>query len=288
VELTVGEIATATRGRVLVGDPGWPATSFSYDSRLLEAGACFFALQGSRDGHDFVHDAFARGAVVAVVARDPRDPNRPGARALVQVDDPLRALGDLGRLARDRMAGATVVGVTGSAGKTSTKDLAKAALSRRYEVLASPGSFNNEAGLPLTLLAGTARTEIVVAEMGARFAGNIRELCEIARPAVGVITHVGMAHAEHLGGRDGIARVKAELLDALPDDGVAIVNADDDMTPSLVAGRPFRVVPVGAGADPAVGVRVGAATLDGELRPEFTLDSPWGAARVRLDVRGEH
>src|SRR5690242_15854117 len=223
MELTVGEIAAATGGRVLAGDPGWPATSFTYDSRTLEPGACFFALQGDRDGHDFVHDAFTRGAVVAVVARDPRDPNRPGARALVQVDDPLPALGDLGRAARDRMSRATVVGVTGSAGKTSTKDLAQAALSRRFEVLASPASFNNESGLPLTLLAGTERTEVVVAEMGARFAGNIRDLCEIARPTVGVITHVGMAHAEHLGGRDGIARVKGELLDALPDDGVAIV-----------------------------------------------------------------
>ncbi|HEY7137171.1 MAG TPA: UDP-N-acetylmuramoyl-tripeptide--D-alanyl-D-alanine ligase [Acidimicrobiia bacterium] len=288
MELTVGEIAAATHGRVLAGDPSWPATSFSYDSRILEPGACFVALRGNRDGHDFVHDAFARGAVVAVVARDPRDPNRPGARALVQVDDPLRALGDLGRLARDRMGHATVVGVTGSAGKTSTKDLAQAALSRRFEVLASPASFNNESGLPLTLLAGTERTEVVVAEMGARFAGNIRDLCEIARPTVGVITHVGMAHAEHLGGRDGIARVKAELLDALPDDGVAIVNADDDVTPSLVAGRGFRVVPVGTTADPAVGVRVGDVALDHELRPEFTLDSPWGSTRVGLDVRGEH
>jgi UDP-N-acetylmuramoyl-tripeptide--D-alanyl-D-alanine ligase len=288
MELTVGEIAAATGGRVLAGDPGWPATSFTYDSRTLEPGACFFALQGDRDGHDFVHDAFTRGAVVAVVARDPRDPNRPGARALVQVDDPLRALGDLGRVARDRMSRATVVGVTGSAGKTSTKDLAQAALSRRFEVLASPASFNNESGLPLTLLAGTERTEVVVAEMGARFAGNIRDLCEIARPTVGVITHVGMAHAEHLGGRDGIARVKGELLDALPDDGVAIVNADDDVTPSLVAGRSFRIVPVGTTADPATGVRVGDVTLDHELRPAFTLDSPWGSTRVGLDVRGEH
>lgn len=288
MDLTVGDIAAAGGGRILVGDPEWVATSFTYDSRTLEAGACFFALQGSRDGHDFVHDAFERGAMVAVVSRDPQDPRRPGARALVQVDDPLRTLGACGRVARDQLERATVVGITGSAGKTSTKDLATAALSRRFDVLASPGSFNNESGLPLTLLAGTPRTEVVVAEMGARFAGNIRDLCDIARPTIGVITNVGLAHAEHLGDRDAIARAKGELLDALPDDGVAVLNADDDMTAALAANRAFRIVPVGFTADQSTGVRVGDVRLDDELRPQFVLTSPWGSATIRLDVSGHH
>ncbi len=289
MDMTVGDIAAATRGRILDGDPAWTATSFTYDSRTLEPGACFFALRGNRDGHDFVHDAFERGALVAVVERDVPDARRPGARALLRVDDTLRALGDCGRLARDRLTDATVVGVTGSAGKTSTKDLTRAALARRVEVAASPGSFNNESGLPLTLLGADARTEVVVAEMGARFAGNIRELCEIARPSVGVVTHIGLAHAEHLGGRAGVARVKGELLAALPADGTAVVNADDDMTPVLVRGCAAHVVRVGFGADPEAGdVRVGAVEIDDELRPSFALDSPWGSARVRLAVRGEH
>lgn len=288
MDLSVGEIAEATGGRILTGDPSWTASSFTYDSRALEPGACFFALQGNRDGHDFVRDAFERGSLVAVVARDPGDAHRPGARALVQVDDTLRALGACGRAARDRLVRATVVGITGSAGKTSTKDLAAAALSRRFDVLASPGSFNNESGLPLTLLAGTPRTEVVVAEMGARFAGNIRELCEIARPQIGVITNIGLAHAEHLGGRDAIARVKGELLDALPADGVAVVNADDDAVERLSRDRAFRVVPVGSAVDPERGVRVGDVHLDDDLRARFALSSPWGAATIQLDVRGLH
>jgi UDP-N-acetylmuramoyl-tripeptide--D-alanyl-D-alanine ligase len=288
MDLTVGDIAAATGGRILAGNPQWTATSFSYDSRRLDPGACFFALQGNRDGHDFVRDAFERGAMVAVVSRDPGDSQRPGARALVQVDDTLRALRECGRVARDRLVQAMVVGITGSAGKTSTKDLAAAALSRRFDVVASPGSFNNESGLPLTLLAGTPRTEVVVAEMGARFAGNIRELCAIARPTIGVITNVGLAHAEHLGDRDAIARVKGELLDALPDDGFAVLNADDAATVHLGADRAFRVVPVGFAVDPECGVRVGDVRLDDELRPAFTLSSPWGTVTTRLDVRGHH
>ncbi|MBV8952452.1 MAG: UDP-N-acetylmuramoyl-tripeptide--D-alanyl-D-alanine ligase, partial [Actinobacteria bacterium] len=288
MELTVSDIAATSRGRILAGDPGCTATSFTYDSRLLEPGACFFALRGARDGHDFVADAFARGARVAVVSRDPGDLAHGGARAIVEVPDTLHALGDCGRLARDRMPDATVVGVTGSAGKTSTKDLTAAVLARRFDVLASPGSFNNESGLPLTLLAGGPDTEVIVAEMGARFAGNIRDLCEIARPKIGVITNVGLAHAEHLGARADIARVKGELLDALPPDGVAILNADDEMTPALAANRRFRVVPVGFDADPRHGVRVGDVRVDAQLRPTFTLSSPWGELTATVGVRGHH
>ncbi len=288
MDLTVGDIAMATGGRIVAGEPHWAATSFTYDSRHLEPGACFFALRGDRDGHDFVQHAFAQGALVAVVTRDPGDHGRPGARALVQVDDTLRALGECARIARERMPKATVVGITGSAGKTSTKDLAAAALSRRFDVLASPGSFNNESGLPLTLLAGTPRTEVVVAEMGARFEGNISDLCAIARPTIGVITNIGLAHAEHLGSREDIARVKAELLDALPPDGVAILNADDEMTESLAAGRGLQVVRVGLGADPARGVRVEDVRVDHELRPTFRLSSQWGEVDVTLGMRGHH
>lgn len=288
MDLSVRDIAEATGGRILAGDPEWTATSFSYDSRSLESGACFFALQGNRDGHDFVRDAFERGALVAVVSRDPRDAHRPGARALILVDDTLQALGACGRVARERLVRATVVGITGSAGKTSTKDLAAAALSRRFDVLASPGSFNNESGLPLTLLAGTPRTEVVVAEMGARFPGNIRQLCEIARPRIGVITNIGLAHAAYLGDREAIARVKGELLDALPADGVAVVNADDDAVERLSRDRAFRVVPVGFSVEPERGLRVDDVHLDDDLRARFALSSPWGAATIRLDVRGLH
>jgi UDP-N-acetylmuramoyl-tripeptide--D-alanyl-D-alanine ligase len=284
MDVTLAEIAAVTGGTLKGGPADGLATSFAFDSRALEPGACFVALRGERDGHDFVGAAFEHGAVAALVARMPDDP--PGG-ALIVVPDPLAALADLGRWARTRLAGATVVGITGSAGKTATKDLTAAALSPSLAVHASIGSFNNEFGLPLTLLAAPMATEVVVAEMGARFAGNLTDLCAIARPDVGIVTHVGLAHAEHLGGRAGIARVKGELLEALPAAGVAVVNADDDATPELVSRTRARVLRVGAHAVDA-DVRTHDVHLDAELRPRFVLESPWGTTAVQLAVRGAH
>ncbi len=283
MDVTLAEIAAVTGGALHGGPADALATSFAFDSRALEANACFVALRGARDGHDFVGDAFERGAIAALVARMPAD--SPGA--LILVPDPLAALADLGRWARTRLAGATVVAITGSAGKTATKDLTAAALSSSLAVHASVGSFNNEFGLPLTLLAAPMATEVVVAEMGARFAGNIADLCGIARPDVGIVTHVGLAHAEHLGGRAGITQVKGELLEALPAAGVAVVNADDDATPELVSRTRARVLRVGArSAD--VDVATSEVHLDAELRPRFVVESPWGTTTVQLAVRGAH
>jgi UDP-N-acetylmuramoyl-tripeptide--D-alanyl-D-alanine ligase len=284
MDVTLAEIAAITGGALHGGPADQAATSFAFDSRTLEPGACFVALRDVRDGHDFVADAFERGAVVALVEQMPTE---AATGAWIVVPDPLAALAQLGRWARTRLAGATVVGITGSAGKTATKDLTAAALASSLAVHASIGSFNNEFGLPLTLLAAPMGTEVVVAEMGARFAGNIADLCDIARPDIGIVTNVGLAHAEHLGGRAGIARVKGELLEALPASGVAVVNADDDATPELVARTRARVVRVGAKADDAE-VRTRDVRLDIDLRPRFTLDTPWGTVPVHLGVRGTH
>jgi UDP-N-acetylmuramoyl-tripeptide--D-alanyl-D-alanine ligase len=284
MDVTLSEIEAVTGGTLQGGPAERVATSFAFDSRTLVPGACFVALRGARDGHEFVADAFDRGAVVALVEHPPADPS---VGAWIVVDDPLAALGRLGRWARTRLAGATVVGITGSAGKTATKDLTAAALAPTLAVHASVGSYNNEFGLPLTLLAAPSGTEVVVAEMGARFAGNIADLCEIARPDIGIVTHIGLAHAEHLGGRDGIARVKGELLEALPAAGLAVVNADDDATAELVGRTRARVLRVGSrpsGAD----LTTHDIELDDELRPRFVLESPWGSADVRLAVRGTH
>ncbi len=285
MRLTVSEIAHATGGKA-VGDGAVVAESFSIDSRTLQPGACFVALVAERDGHDFVADAFDSGAVVAVVARDVV--HRRGPRALVKVEDTLVALGELGALARDRLTGATVVAITGSAGKTATQDLLAAALSQTRRVSASPVSFNNEAGLPLTMLSADVDTEVVVAEMGARFAGNIADLCAIARPHIGVITNVGLAHAGPLGGRAGVAAAKGELLEALPSDGVAVLHADDDHTPALARRTLARVVRVGLEARADVDVYVTDVALDDQLRPAFRLDTPVGSLDVHLAVRGEH
>ncbi len=293
MELTADSIATITGGAVIAGDPGTRASSLANDSRTLEPGACFVALTSERDGHDFVADAFAHGATVAVVTRPvSTDPAR--AAALVQVSDALAALAQLGSWARAQLPDAIVVGITGSTGKTSTKELVAAALRRRFRVHASPGNFNAEIGLPIALVAAPPDAEVLVLEMGARMPGDIAALCAIARPTIGVVTNVGLAHAGLLGGRDGVAREKGALLEALPADGLAVLDAGDDATPALAArtSAPVLLVAVNTGAntrtDTDAGVRAHSVVLDRELRPSFTLESPWGSGRVCLSLRGAH
>ena len=152
----------------------------------------------------------------------------------MQVDDALLGLQAVARADRRARSELRVVGVTGSTGKTSTKDLLAAVLAP-LGCYASPASHNNEFGLPITLLNAPADVSVVVAEMGERFAGDVKALCEIARPEIGVVTNVGLAHAEHLGGPAGAAEVIGELMDALPADGLAVLNADDEWTPGLEA-----------------------------------------------------
>lgn len=284
MRLTAKDLADATGGK-LTGAASAGADAYAIDTRRLETGGCFVALQGERDGNDFIADAWARGATIVVVTRAPG--RVPKGCAAIRVGDSLAALGDMGHLARRRLPAATVVGITGSAGKTATKDLLAAALAPTHRVHASPASFNNEAGVPLTLLEARDDTEVAVTEMGARFAGNITELCEIAEPQVGVITHVGMAHAGLLGGREGIARVKGELLEALDRDGTAVLDAGDAFTPALAARTRARVLTVGVGDVPGATIRAVDVVLDDELRPRFRLLTPWGATRVCLSVRGE-
>lgn len=282
MSVTAAEIAAAVDGAV-VGVGGAAVDSFAIDSRVLAPGACFVAVLGERDGHDFVADAFARGATVALVGR-PVDV-APGA-ALVVVADPVAALARLATRTRDAWDEVAVVGITGSAGKTSTKDLTAAGLTGSRRVHASHASYNNEVGLPLTLLGAPPGTEVVVVEMGARFPGNIADLCAIARPTIGLVTHVGLAHAEHLGGRDGIVKTKGELVEALPASGVAVLNADDDATPALAVRTAARVLQVGAA--PTADVVVRDLVVDAHLRPSFTLVSEWGTVEIALAVRGAH
>jgi UDP-N-acetylmuramoyl-tripeptide--D-alanyl-D-alanine ligase len=293
MELTAREIAAITGGVMHAGDPEARVTSYTIDTRQLQPGAGFVALVATRDGHDFVADAFARGATVAIVTRDV-DASVPERAAIVRVDDAFAALARLGGRARDSLTGATVVGITGSSGKTSTKDLTAAALAQKFSVHASPGSYNNEAGVPLTLLAAPRTVEAVVLEMGARKPGNIAELCAIARPGTGVITNIGLAHAEFLGDREGVARVKGELLEALDAGGLAVLDAGEDTTPALARRTAARVVLVGVEggggieSQSALDVFASAITLDADLRPTFVLRTAWGAGSVTLDVRGAH
>jgi UDP-N-acetylmuramoyl-tripeptide--D-alanyl-D-alanine ligase len=279
----VHDVVVATGGRLVAGTPDVELTSVAVDSRLVEPGGCFVALRDRRDGHEFVADAVARGARAALVDQPVSAP--PGV-AVVVVEDGLAALGALGAMARTRLGDPLVVGVTGSAGKTATKDLTAAAFARSRRVHASPGSFNNDIGVPLTFLGAAADTEVVVTEMGARAVGDIARLCSIARPHAGVVTNIGLAHAGSFGDRSGVAAAKGELVEALAADGVAVLDADDDHSRALAGRTLARVLLVGwgRGAD----VRVHDVALDAELRASFRLSTPWGAMDVRLGLRGEH
>lgn len=224
ITVTLDDIAKAIGG-VLVGDRTRPVTGISIDSRTISAGDLFFAIPGERtDGHHYVHMCAERGAVGAVVSR-PVD--APEGFPLIYVADTVWALGCFARWYRNLFQ-IPVVGITGSAGKTTTKEMTATALSTRYTVLKSPQNLNTEIGLPLAIAQLEAHHTVAVLEMAMRGRGQIDELASIARPQIGVITNIGWAHLGLLGSRDNIALAKCELLYRLPEDGIAVLNADDD------------------------------------------------------------
>ncbi len=280
MELTREWVAAVTDGRLAgpEADAG-VGTGIAFDSRTLEAGQVFVAVRGDRDGHDFVVDAMRRGAVFAVVDRG------VAGVPTVEVHDVRGAL-VRAATAGTRRLDPTVIGVTGSVGKTSTKDLMAAALRAGYRTHGAPASFNNEIGVPFTVLGAPDDTQVLVVEMGARFAGNIAELCAITPPRVGVVTNIGITHAEHLGGPEGVAAVKGELLDALPADGLAVISAECAGTAGQRGRSSARVISVGT--TPDADVRVSEITVGPDLRPHFRLETPWGAGTVTLAVRGAH
>jgi UDP-N-acetylmuramoyl-tripeptide--D-alanyl-D-alanine ligase len=277
----LADVARATGGLARGGDV--EVSSVVVDSRLAVPGALFVALRGERtDGHAFVGDAFARGAAAALVRRGAApDPAGP----LVEVDDPGRALLDL---AADERAGFTgpVIGVTGANGKTTTKELAAAVLGTRFRTHASPGSFNNEVGVPLTILGAAPEVEALVVELGARRVGDHLVLCEVARPSVVVVTNVGLAHLEVYGSWEAIVASSAEPVEWLGADGVAVLNADDPVVRGFAARARARVLTFGVASDADVGAE--QVELGDDGRPSFVLRTPEGRAAVRLPLVGEH
>jgi UDP-N-acetylmuramoyl-tripeptide--D-alanyl-D-alanine ligase len=278
VDLRASEIAKATGGALF--GPDVTASGATIDSRQVVAGQLFVPVVAARDGHDFVAGAVAAGAVAYLTSRGLVE----GVDATaVEVDDTVEALGAVGRHARTRLPG-RVVGITGSVGKTSVKDLLAVALGARWRTSSSIGSFNNELGVPLTLANAAGDTEALVVEMGARGAGHIAHLCALAAPTVGVVTRVAAVHTETFGTLEEVAAAKGELVEALPDDGHAVLNAGDPLVAAMASRTSAETVTFGDRGD----VRAESATLDDELRPSFRLVSPWGGAPVRLQVRGEH
>ena len=275
----LSEVARAVDGRLRGADA--TVTAVVIDSREARPGSLFFAMRGERDdGHDFVTDALSRGAVGAVV-------HRPvAAEPVVVVADSGRALLALAADERARMRDATVIGITGANGKTSTKDLAASILSTGFLTHASPGSFNNEIGLPMTLLGAPEGVEVVLAEMGARRRGDHAELCRVARPDAVVVTNVGVAHMEVFGSWPAIVEASAEPVEALPDVGTAILNADDTVVRDLAARTRARVVTFGLTTE--ADVRAEDVVLDDEGRAGFDLVVGNERERAELIVPGEH
>lgn len=281
ITMTAGDIAALTGGALV----GLPATvpvagPVVVDSREATAGSLFVCIEGDHtDGHLHVTDAFHRGAAVALT-------NRPIDGPAVIVDDTVRALGFLAGGLLRRMRHCRVVGVTGSSGKTSTKDLIAAVLSRNDRTVAAKASLNNEIGLPLTVLAIDETTQHLVLEYSARGVGHISYLCGIARPVTAAVLNVGSAHLGEFGSRDAVAAAKGELIEALPADGVAVLGVDDPLVSAMRSRTSARIL--GFGTSAHADVRVEDLVLDEQARPRFTLVTPSGTARVALMLSGAH
>jgi len=280
IPLTLAEVAAATGGYV---DPPTAAgvvvsAPASLDSRAVPAGGLFVAVAGERvDGHDYAAGAVAAGAAAVLAARP------VGAPAVV-VDDPVVGLGRLARAVLDRLPDVTVVALTGSQGKTGTKDFLAHVLAAAGPTVATAGNLNNELGVPLTVLRADATTSYLVVEMGARGIGHIAYLCEIAPPAAAAVLNVGTAHVGEFGSVDAIARAKGEIVEALGETGTAVLNADDVRTAAMDRRTTARVLTFGEAGD----VAWRGLTVDDLGRPSVELGHDGAWAPLTLLLSGEH
>src|SRR5712691_1374550 len=282
IPLSLARIAQITGGHLCHGDPRAVVSGeVVIDSRRAGPGGLFAAIVGERsDGHDFAAAAVAAGATAVLATRPVPVPS-------VLVADVPAALAALARSVVDALPAARIAGLTGSSGKTSTKDLAAQLVERLGPTIAPAGSYNNEFGHPLTVLRADAATRYLVLELSARGIGHIAHLCRVAPPRYGVVLNVGHAHAGEFGGLDQVARAKGELVEALPADGVAILNAGDPRVLAMAARTQARVVTFGV-QDPGALVRAADVRLDDLGRPSFTLLTPEGSVPVTLRLHGAH
>ncbi|MFC5908360.1 UDP-N-acetylmuramoyl-tripeptide--D-alanyl-D-alanine ligase [Streptacidiphilus monticola] len=283
IPLTLAEVAQATGGTLSdCPDPSVRVTGpVVYDSRQVEPGSLFTAVVGERvDGHDFAARAVTEGGAVGVLA------TRPVGVPAVIVTDVLEALAALAHEVTSRLTATTVVGLTGSVGKTSTKDLLAQVLGRHGGTVYTEGSFNNELGFPITALKVRQDTDFLVLEMGARGKGHIASLCAITPPRVGLVLNVGSAHVGEFGSREGTAQAKGELVESLPESGTAVLNADDPLVRGMAARTKAKVLYFGESEQ--ADVRAADVVLDASGRPSFTLVTPAGSAPVALQLYGEH
>ena len=290
IPLSVAQIAEITSGDVTAGtSPDAIVTGpVVIDSRLAAPGALFAALPGEHvDGHDYANAAALGGAAAILAARP-----LPGAAApVIVVPDVTLALGALARDVLRRLPGVTVVGITGSSGKTSTKDLTGQVVERLGPAIAPEGSLNNEIGLPLTVLRADETTKYLILEMSARGIGHIAYLTGIAPPRIGAVLNVGRAHAGEFGSVDAVAKAKGELVEALPaaaDGGVAVLNADDPSVAAMAARTSARVLTTSVDPAREADVRAADISLDDLGRASFLLCLGGTTANVKLRLHGRH
>lgn len=290
--LALETLLGVVRGELIHGLGTTMVNGVVIDSRHVEPGVAFIAFPGDRvDGHEYITDAISMGARAVLITRPVEEISvalehaRERDVAVVRVASALDALQDLAAYHRGRLF-CPVIGVTGSTGKTTTKDFITSVLSVRSRVVATYGNQNNEIGVPLTLLRAGADTDVLVVEMAMRGAGQIARLCEIASPSAGIVTNVGTSHIELLGDQEAIASAKGELIEAVPASGVAFLNADDAYSGRLAERASARVVRYGLNSD--ADVTALDLIVDAEGRASFTLVADGESRAVTLSIPGRH
>lgn len=278
--ITASEVASVAHGTLVGLD--CEAQGIAFDSRTLRHGQAFVALGGEADGHDYLRNAVTAGAPFAIVQRG----KSIDALTCVEVDDCDAALTAIGRHCRYRLAttlDGRVIGITGSVGKTSTKDLVLAVLRSKYANAHGPEkSLNNDIGVPVTIVNAPDACDALVLEMGMRGLGEIARLCDVGHPQIGVITEVGDAHSERVGGIEGVVRAKAELLHALPQSGIAIVNSDSVNAMKTVHGISARVMTYGSSETAAVRWEIVSSDERGCCTVRFTAGNESAVGFVPL------
>jgi len=284
MRIPVADAARAVNARI-VGDQSVICAGVSYDSRSLAAGNLFVAVVAARDGHDFIADAVRAGCSAVLVSREVADCAVPQ----IVVSDTSLGLTELGRWARGALAeqvAGRVIGITGSVGKTTSKDFVAVALGSRYRVGASEKSLNNDQGMPVALLNSPDDAEALVLEMGMRGFGEIARLARLARPDIGVVTRVAESHGERVGGIDGVARAKGELVEALPSSGCAVLNADDHRVLAMRALTDAQVYTYGFAE--RADLRIVDAVQRGAQGVDFRYVSRWGEGTCWVGAPGMH
>ena len=275
------DVARAVAGELIGSNAHLSGVSF--DSRTISPGQLFVPIIDQRDGHEFIEDAIKRGAGAYLTSRETQ------GRTAIRVNDTVVALLALGTWGRARLDGQLeqrVFAVTGSVGKTSTKDLVASALGVAFKTHANERSLNNDFGLPTTILNAPDETQALVLEMGMRGFGEIARLCAVAKPQIGIVTAVANAHTERVGSIDGVARAKRELIEALPKTGTAILNRDDERVWAMRSATEATVLSYGT--DGQADVRMTSCTIDDRGCATASVVSPWGKVELKMQVAGRH